>query len=173
MRRSRLREKLQPSGLIQLEPHLWEGIAHSRELTPLPAALKSTSFSTGLLSFSNAFRSSSRGDRLYRNQTVSREKLVRRHGEDESLTVAANVFHCPGFPGSGPCSLNNGFGVPALNVGVVATSTAMTSQSRVMKHISLPSSRRRPCQWRRPWKLAGGSTRSFGLVGIEWAHVDL
>ncbi len=42
-------------------------------------------------------------------------------------------FHCIGFPGSGPGNENNIFGVPALNVGVVSTSTAMTSQLRVMK----------------------------------------
>ena len=42
-------------------------------------------------------------------------------------------FHCSGFPGSGPGRLNSIRGVPALNVGVVSTSTAMTSQLRVMK----------------------------------------
>src|SRR4029079_7209032 len=41
-------------------------------------------------------------------------------------------FHCSGFPGSGPGRLNSSRGVPALNVGVVSTSTAMTSQLRVM-----------------------------------------
>src|SRR5262245_61651559 len=52
-------------------------------------------------------------------------------------------FHCPGFPGSGPCSLNKIFGVPAWNVGVVVMSTAITSQSLVMKYISLASSRQK------------------------------
>src|SRR5262252_10667742 len=35
-------------------------------------------------------------------------------------------FHCIGFPGSGPCSLNNSLGSPAWNVGAVLMSTAMT-----------------------------------------------
>src|SRR4029450_10580973 len=50
-------------------------------------------------------------------------------------------FHCDGFPGSGPGSLNSSFAVPAVNVGAVLMSTAMTSQSRVMKYISLLSCR--------------------------------
>src|SRR5438552_16696540 len=52
-------------------------------------------------------------------------------------------YHCAGLPASGPGSLNNSLGVPAWNVGVVVTSTAMTSQSRVMKYISFPSCRQK------------------------------
>src|SRR5215471_365497 len=48
------------------------------------------------------------------------------------LLLAVTFFHCVGFPGNGPFSLNKSFGVPAWKVGVIVTSTAMTSQSRVM-----------------------------------------
>ncbi len=60
-------------------------------------------------------------------------RCVGRHREDESLAVRLTFFHCIGLPGSGPGRLNSMRGVPALKVGVVSTSTAMTSQLRVMK----------------------------------------
>jgi hypothetical protein len=50
-------------------------------------------------------------------------------GEDESLAVLTDVLPlCIGFPGMRTRQAEQHRGVPALNAGVVSTSTAMTSQ---------------------------------------------
>src|SRR5205823_13340790 len=67
--------------------------------------------------------------------------LRRRMENTDRLPSRLTFFHCKVFPNGWLGSLNRSLGVPAVNAGVVVTSTDITSKSRVIKYSSLPAPR--------------------------------